>query len=164
MKKILLFVVLLAFVCFTTACGSSGSKNKATRTVEDLLDLYVKAYTKADSDAAREIFPPFYIKYADEKGIFDKAKLESSLENAKERYGDDFTIVYEITKTTKLTDEELEEVNNMYNQYFGTTDKASECYKYEGTITFKGSTYTDTDPISSMGYCKYDGAWYLVNY
>ena len=161
MKKVLL--VLVVFVAlFATACGSSSSgfKNKSTRTVEDLLDAYVKAYTTADVDIAKELFPSYYNEYA--KGSLTKENLEASLKNAKEVYGDDFNITYNITKTTKLTEEELKNINDKMKSYYNAAEEASECYKYEGTITFKGSKDEDTDSISTMGYCNYNGSWYLV--
>ena len=117
---------------------------------------------EADADIAKDIFPPFYVEYAGE--YLTDERFETSLEGAKSQYGDDFKITYEITKTTKLTDEELEEVNNNMKERYDSKQNASECYKYEGTITFKGSKDEDTDPISTMGYCKYDGSWYLISY
>lgn len=159
MKKRILFVFMFVAVFFT-ACGGSGLSNKSSRTVEDLMDGYVKAYTTADDETAREIFPPFYVEYA--KNYLTKENLEQSLERAKTTYGDDFSITYKITKTTKLTDEELKTLNNNMASYYNSKDNASECYKYEGTITFKGSKSEDTDSISTMKYCKYDGSWYLV--
>ena len=48
------------------------------------------------------------------------------------------------------------------SEWYNSKEDASECYKFEGTITFAGSKYEDPDPISSMAYCRYDGAWYLV--
>ena len=159
MKKGLLLVVLFVAVVFITACGS---KSKSTRTVEDLLDEYAEAYTTASVKLAKDIFPPFYIEYAESKGMLTQESLEQSLKNAKEKYGDDFHITYEITNKTKMTDEELETLNSKMASRYNSKEDASECYKFEGTITFAGSKYEDPDPISSMAYCRYDGAWYLV--
>ena len=161
MKKGLLLVVLFVVAAFATACGGSKLDNKKTRTIEDLLDGYVKSVIKADADTAKKIFPPFYVEYA--KNSLTKENLDKSLERAKEEYGDDFNITYEITKTTKMTEEEVKEVNDKMKEYYNADQDASECYKYEGTITFKGSKFEDTDPISTMGYCSYDGEWYLVS-
>ena len=160
MKKGFLLVVLLLVTTFVTACGG-GLSNRSSRTVEDLLDGYIKAYTKADVDTAKEIFPPFYVEYA--KDRLTKETLEKSLETAKKRFGDDFNIVYNITKEVKMTDEELDELNEDMEYYYKATTKASECYTYEGTITFRGSEYEDEDSLSTMAYCNYDGAWYLVD-
>lgn len=161
MKKNLFIISLLLVTGLLTACGGSALSNKSKRTVEDLMDGYVKAYTKADVEIAKEIFPPYYVEYA--KDRLTTENLEKSLENAKSRYGEDFNITYKITKTIKLTDDELDELNNKMANYYNSKENAKECYGYEGTITFKGSKYEDEDTISTMAYCNYDGAWYLVD-
>ena len=160
MKKLHLLLVVLLAVLFITGCGSKGYKNKSTRTVEDLLDEYVEAYTKADVELAKDLFPPFYVEYA--KNVLTTERLEQGLKNSKERYGDDFNITYEVTGKTKYTDEELETLNKKMESYYNSKDNATECYKFEGTITFKGSKEEDPDPLTTMAYCKYDGSWYLV--
>ena len=147
MKKQLLVIMFVA-VIFLTACGGSKLSNKSKRTIEDLLDGYVKAYTNADVETAKELFPPFYLEYA--KDSLTKENLQKSLEKAKERYGDDFNITYEITKTVKLTEEELEKHNNDMAKYYNAKENATECYAYEGTMTFKGSKFEDPDPIDSI--------------
>ena len=161
MKKVLLLlVVCVAFLA--TACGSSegGSSNKSSRTVENLLDSYIKGITTPDVEIIKDIFPPFYIKFAESN--LTKENLQASLDLAKEEYGDDLKVTYNITKTIKLTEEELKEVNETMKTYYNADTEATECYKYEGTITFKGSKSEDSDPISNMGYCKFDGSWYLI--
>lgn len=158
MKKSLLFVLVFA-AFLITACGSSGLNDKKNRTVNDLMDGYVRAYIETDVDAANSIFPDYYYEKV---GKYTKEKLEAALENGKNGYGDDFNITYEITKTTKLTDEELVQHNENIRKTFNAKTDATECYKYEGTITFKGSKFEDTDPIDTMLTCKYNDEWYLT--
>ena len=160
MKKGLLLAVLLVAVVFVTACGSNSSKS--SRSLEDLLDQYVEAYTKADVKLAKDLFPSYYIDYVEERGLLTKDQLEASLENAKEEYGDDFHITYEINGKTKMTSEELDELNEKMASRYEAKEKASECYTIDGTITFAGSKYEDPDPLSSMAYCKYSDGWFLV--
>ena len=161
MKKSILFLLLVS-VFFVTACGSSDSKsnlnNKKTRTIEDLMDGYVRTFVELDYESGNLLYPQFYY---DRVGKFTKEKLEEMMENTKESYGDNFNIKYNITKTIKMTEEELKKQNEVIQSRFETEMEASECYKYEGTITFKGSEFEDTDPIDSLVYCKYDGEWYL---
>ena len=73
-----------------------------------------------------------------------------------------YTYVNKITKKTKMTDEELKEINDKMATRYNAKEEASECYKFEGTITFTGSKFEDPDPISTMKYCNYNGAWYLI--
>lgn len=158
---VLLIAVIVLLILLLTG-GSNGYKDKKNRTVNDLMDAYVRTIVKTDVDAGNSIFPKYYY---DQRGEFTKEKLDSNLERSKKEYGDDFNITYEITKTTKMTDEELKTQNNNIKDMFNTKEEASECYKYEGTITFKGSKDQDTDPISTMVYCKYGEEWYLsTNY
>ena len=159
MKKLHLIVVLLIAVVFMTACGSSSSSssaNKQERTAEDLFNLYIKAFTTADLASAKSIFPEYYSK------SLTQETLDKSLERAKKEYGDDFNITVDITGKTKSTEEELKRINDGIASYFETDLKASECYMLEGTITFKGSKFEDTDPISGTAYCKYPDGWYLI--
>ena len=128
--------------------------------MEYLLDRYVEAYTKANLEAAEDMFPPFYIEYS--KGNLTQEYLEKGRDEAKEKYGDDFTITYKIEKTTKLTDEELDKLNEKMEKYYKAKEKASECYKEEINLTFKGSKKEDSNSVSTMGYCNYNGMWYIV--
>ena len=45
---------------------------------------------------------------------------------------------------------------------YNSEEEATECYKYEGTITFKGSKKSDDIPLTSIGRCNFGGTWYLV--
>lgn len=154
MKKILLGSLLVIFgLCIIVGCG------KKEKTYEYLLDSFITAYTKAEVDLVKEIFPPYYVEYA--KDFMTKEYLEGKVKDDKEKYGDDFTITYNITKKTKMTEKEVDAINTKMETYFKTTDKAIECYKYEGTMTYKGSKKEDKASISSLKYCLYD-EWYLV--
>ncbi len=160
------FIILLLLVTLTTACGSNSSSkggvdNKKERTVEELMDAYVIAYTKADVETAMKIFPQYYTNHYKEQ--LTKERFEENLAKAKNSYGDDFNITYEIKSKTKMTDDELDALNSSIAARFNTSEKATECYKLDGTITFTGSKFTDPDPISSAAYCKYNGEWYLAS-
>lgn len=157
MKKILLVFLSVITVFTLTACGSSEK-----RTVEYLIERYEYAYMNADVDTALDIFPPYYVEYA--KDFMTKEHLEETLANSKTLYGDDFSMSYDITGKTKFTTDELNNLDSSMKATFNTDAKAEECYKVEGTMTYKGSIKEDKGSISGMGYCKYDGVWYLVRY
>ena len=168
-KKGLLILLVIVSVFLLTGCGSSKKENgnkkeknnvEEKRTYKFLLDEYVLAYTKADLNAALDLFPTYYVEYA--KNFLTQEYLDKSLKESKEKYGDDFNITYDTGKETKLTDEELEKVNTKMKNYFNTELQASECYKYDGSFTFKGSKSEKKDSLATMGYCKYNDTWYLV--
>ena len=151
MKKRLLFLVILLFI--VVGCSKE-------RTMEYLVSRYVEAYTKADMVAAKEIFPPFYLEYS--KDILTKERLESEIDLAKKTYGDDFTITYKIKGNTKLTEEELANHNERMTNTYGAKENATECYRYEVNSKISGSIKEENDRMTTMGYCKYNGTWYIV--
>ena len=155
-KCFLIIVVLFSIVCL----GGCFNKDE-DRTINYILDRYVRAYTKADINAARDIFPPYYNEYV--KDNMTRQSLKNNLKSMKLKYGDDFNLTYQISDQIKLSDEELNSLNENISSTYSTDSKASECYKIEGTITFKGSKKNDTAKISAMNYCMYD-KWYLVTY
>ena len=153
-KKIIFGVVVMLITITTVGCA------KKERTMEYLLDRYVEAYTKASIDAVQDMFPPFYIEYS--KDYLTKEKLEKNIKEAKETYGDDYTITYKIGDSTKLTDEELDKLNQNMASTYKSKDNAKECHKYKVSMMFKGSKKEDPINYSTIGYCNYDGTWYIV--
>ena len=153
MKKFFLGIIVILCLFVMTGC-------KEKRDIDFLMSSYAKAYTKADLETAKDIFPKFYLKYQ-EKNV-NQESLDKELKAAKERYGDDFNITYKVEKEIKLTDEELKTLNEKLKKNYKTEDEAEECYKYEGTITLKGSKKADELSLDTIGRCKYDGVWYLV--
>ena len=139
-----------------TGCGLL----KGSRSIEYLLDKYAEAYKNADDKIVKDIFSKFYVDYSAK--YVTKERLEEDLKDAKERYGENFDITYKVTKKIKLTKKELDDFNKKMANYYGAKDKASECYKFEGELVFKGSKKTDTNSISTVGRCNYKGVWYLV--
>lgn len=155
MKRKFLFVMLLFVSIFVlSGCG------KEERTIYYLMDGYVKAYTKADLKAEKDIFPEFYLK-ANEKYVNQEA-LNKETENAKEKFGDDFNITYKVDKETKMSDEDLQALNEKMKKNIEDAIDATECYTYEGTIELKGSKNSTTGTLSTIARCNYDGTWYII--
>lgn len=158
MKKKVLLCLLVILTLFTITGCKSTSKEK--RTVEYLLDQFVKEYMTADADITKDIFPPYYVDYA--KEYMTNEYLQKTLNEDKEKYGKDFNISYELKSKEKFTDEELYSFNKKIVDYFKTDLKAKECYKLDGDLIYKGSKKEDKESLSSFGYCNYDDEWYLV--
>ena len=154
MKKKLIFLMVIVFILIVTGCG------KKEKTVEYLLDSFIKAYTTADIEIVKEIFPPFYIEYG--KDYMNKEYFEQALEADKYVYGEDFNISYNYTGKRKLEEEELTSINGKMKTYYNAQEDASECYSLEGTMTFKGTKKINSESLSSFRYCNYNGIWYLV--
>ena len=63
--------------------------------------LKIKAYTTADLELTKKVFPPFYMDYSE--NYMTKEKIEESLNMDKQKLGDDFKVTYNITKKEKMT-------------------------------------------------------------
>ena len=160
MKKIIK-ICLLTLIAIITLTGCTKKEEKETRTIEYLLDDYVEAYTNADIEKVKDMFPPFYIEYA--KNSLTEESLQNSLKAAKEEYGDDFNITYNIKEEIKLSDHNVSIINNDMKSRYKATVEASECYKYDATITLQGNLNKTTSDFNLMARCKYDKTFYLVS-
>lgn len=156
-KKLFLGVVILTIAVLT---GCKAEIIKKERTMTYLLDGYVKAYTKADLAAAKDIFPDYYLEY--NKKYVNQEGLDKELKNAKDTYGDDFNIIYKIEKETKFTDEELKTYNDKIKDIYKSKDSATECYKYDGTMTLKGSKKSYNYTLNTIARCNINSKFYLV--
>lgn len=148
----------MVVVTLFTITGCELFKEK--RTIDYLMEGYIKAYTKADIDATKDIFPKFYLDY--NKKYVTQESLDKELKDAKETYGDDFNITYKVEKETKFTDEELDKLTKKMKDYYKAEEKTKECYKYKGTVTLKGSKKTSDLSMDTIARCNYDKTWYLV--
>ena len=160
MKKQWLLSILVVIGLILTGCESTKGVFKKERTINYLMDGYIKAYTKADLEATKDIFAPFYLEY--NKKYLTQESLDKELKAAKETYGDNFSITYKVDKEIKFTKEELKKFNNKLKDLYKTEAKTEKCYKYEGKITLKGSKKTDALTLVTIGRCNFDGTWYLV--
>ena len=147
-------MLFLISIFALSGCG------KEERTINYLMDQYVKAYTKADLKAEKDIFPEFYLK-ANEKYVNQEA-LNKETANAKDKFGDDFNITYKVDKETKMSDEDLKALNEKMKKIIDGAKDATECYTYEGTIELKGSKNSTTGTLSTIARCNYDGTWYII--
>lgn len=160
-KKLYILFILLLGTLFVTACNEKAAyENQSTRTIEDLLEEYVESVTKADVDLAKDIYAPFYVEIV--KSTMTKEKYEEKLKKYKELYGEDFNITYEVKDKVKYTGEELVEFNERMAIRYNSKDKATECYKIDGTITVKGSIKEESDTLEKIAYCKYNDSWFIV--
>ena len=74
-KKLLISIMALASVFSLVGCAK-----KQNRTVEYLFDRYVEAYSKANVEAAKDIYPPYYVESA--KQYLSKEYLDSNLKTS----------------------------------------------------------------------------------
>lgn len=155
MKKYLgLFVIMLLAVVMT-GCGGSKTLTKNS-TPEELLDVYMEGFKNVDPDKVISIYPDFAKDYY--KKYITKERIQRSLDN----YGRNVELSYEITGKDKLSDDELEELNENIKNVFTNPVLPSECYKINGSTTIKGSDEEHTSEITELWYCDFDGSWRLL--
>lgn len=155
MKKYLgLFVIMLLAVVIT-GCGGSKTVTKNS-TPEELLDIYMEGFKNADPDKLVSVYPDFAQEYY--KKYITKENIQRSLDN----YGSNVKLSYEITGKVKLTEDELNELNESIKNAFPDAVLPNECYKINGSTTIKGSSEEHTSEITELWYCNFDGSWRLL--
>lgn len=152
--------IVLCLFAVLAIVSLSGCFFGAKRDINYLMSGYIRAYTKADLEAEKDIFPEFYLK-ANEAYV-NQESLTKEMENAQKQFGEDFTITYKVEKETKMTDEELKEFNEKMKSKFEEASDASECYTYEGSVEFKGSVNSTTAKMETIARCNYNGKFYLI--
>ena len=142
MKKGFLLVFVLSLL-FIVGCSSKGHE-------EQLLDYYVEAYTKADYNLLKKVFPEVLIEN------YKKEDLDLSVQLLKDTYGEGYKITYKILSKEKLDDTDYLTLSKMYNN-----TELSDCSKLDTVISYSGPK-TSKDDAFDLFYCKIDGDWYLL--
>ena len=155
MKKYLVVIFLIIFLCIGCNKGTSGKE----RTAEELLNQYVTAYMNADSDKMKEVFPEFYVD--NNYRYLTRDYLNNTLEAMKNECGTDFKLTYTLNDKYELNTKRLESLNNRINSKYNTSITANHCYSLDGTKTWAGSKKTETTPLFAY-YCSFSGSWYLL--
>jgi len=157
MKKLFSILAILLLVVTITGCGKSKDNEvKKDASYEELLDLYVEAFEKADIELLIKALPEFMAPFV---------RQEISNEDIKdinEYYGDNVKYSFNITGKTKMSDEWLKENNAIIKNEFHSNMQADECYALEGTTEIKGSKNSITNKIEELWYCNFDGTWRLM--
>lgn len=163
-KKLLINIFLIILVLFVTGCTKAEKEDskteKESRTMNYLMKKYVNIFNKADLKAAKDIFPDYYLEYS--KDTMTQEILNQNKENNIKKYGDDFKVSYSILKETKLSEDELLELNNNIKETYNTDEMADECYKYQGTIVFDGKLYDEVKSLGTIIRCKYNNKFYII--
>jgi len=152
--KILTIIICLMITLSLTACNSPSKKKE--RSPEELLDLYVEAMEKGKYENVEKVVPKFYL----DANNFSRESFDKGLKAARDEFGDDIKVTYEIKEKRKMDDSEIKKANEYLSQ-FDNYKEVTECYELDGTITYSSSKFTDPDPLG-MSYCKIEGQWYLI--
>ena len=138
--------------------GEIGAKDK-DRTIEDLMDLYVKSYMEEDYTYMLDIYPPYIRTFYE----WNLPRMPENYRRMKEQLGEGYVVSYSVGDYTEFEDGLLEDYNNMFKEEFGVEDAFSECRHYNITLTFKGPLL-EQPAAGQFPFCKYDGVWYMPEF
>lgn len=122
---------------------------------------YAETLTPAQKSSLEEDYINKSNKYDSIEEYYDDV-FGSKQESLKDRYGDDFSISYNITKKTELKDSMLKSYASGYKSTFGKKVDISAGYDLDLEVTWKGAD-KDEDGDKNITVLKVDGDWVLYN-
>ena len=169
MKKLIVFATLLALLLTAFAGCASGKSKKGGASagpeaaVENYIEVIYSAKTPSKSDL-RRIMPD---ELWEARGGFDSLyeelveERESEIEDAKEEYGNNYKVTYEILSKEKMDADMLEEGRERFEDDGLNGKKLTQAYIIEVEVTREGSEGEDSVILSLISY-QYDGSWYVM--
>lgn len=152
MKKIFSILIISLLVISLPGCGDKKEKKKS---VDELINLYVKGYQNADVDTLVKVFPDFM------ESSIKNSTTEKEIKNILSYYGKDVKLSINITDKIKMDQKWLDKTNKEIKKDYKTNTKASECYELIGTSEINGSKNSISNEIKDVWYCNFDSKWRL---
>lgn len=154
--------VLVVIILLVSLLGGGGSGK-----MEKLLNKEAKAVMKEDVDAYIKTLPECVLKvnekaaggahdYEDEA---DK-ELSSTFDYLEEEYDKDFKISYNVIDTRKMSEDELDDYNDFFEEIYD--EEITKGYYGVYEITIKGDDGKQYQ-YGSATLVKVDGEWYLAS-
>ncbi len=167
MKKVLTVILSCFLVLGLTACGSNDSLNSgsshsksSSSSYKTPIENYCQGASKQDLATFKKAFDDIVLRvYAEdiEQDFYDA--VASTIED----YGT-YTMTCEVGKITyEATAEDLQELNDYYEQEYGESVSFTAGYSVEVKATISGSLDEDTE-TDSVDVVKYNGKWYILDY
>ena len=165
MKVIAVLAVMIMTSVILTGCElkkkNSDSEKATTEAYEEPVKNFVEGLSEANSEKFLKAFPSFIADYA--KDIFTDEYLEKTLDNAKETYGDNITMTYNIKGKTELSEEDLKSMVDATKTSFDKDITITKGYELDLEIHTKGDKDEDTEDETIDVY-EVDGKWCLLNF
>lgn len=152
MKKIFSILSILLLAVIITGCGEKKEKKKS---VDELIDLYIKGYQNTDVNTLVKAFPDFM------ESSIRNSTTEKEIKNITSFYGKDFKLSINITDKIKMDQKWIDGTNKDIKRDYKTNIKAKECYKLKGTSKISGNKNSVTNEIHDIWYCNFDSKWRL---
>ena len=149
-------VVLLIALLF---CSGRGYKTTVNRFIDSVFDADVKTLIKLlPKEAVEEIIEDEY--YGDKKDFIKDGEksLKATMEFMKIMYGDKVKISHEITKVKDIKDDDLEDLQDAYDDEWDI--KVSAAKRITVKVTIKGSNEESEEKMEIV-VLKIGSSWYI---
>lgn len=156
-----ILVVIIILLCLLFGGGSYKTP----------LDNFVKACEDGDGDALKDLLPGDFIDIIEDSKLLKKQfdfddMAEDVKDDLEDEYGKKIKVSYKINDKEKLDEDELEDIEDTYNNYFaGLLDddeeyKVKEGYDLDITFKIKGNEDDDEEDVD-ITVVKVNGDWVM---
>lgn len=169
-KNLIKVVTVLAVMIMSTmilaGCELKKEKGNNEQTAvegsyEEPVKNFVEGLNEANSEKFLKAFPSFIADYV--KDIFTDDYLKMYFGDAKETYGDNTTMTYNIKDKTELSEEDLRAAEQNVKTSFDKDITVTKGYKLNVELRLKGDNKEDTEK-EIINVFEVDGNWYLLNF
>ena len=113
-------------------------------------------FKNADPDRMVSVYPDFA------KDYYGKYLTKENIQKSLDNFGDNIELSIEVTRKDKLSNDELDTINEEIKSTFTDYVLASECYLIKGNTHIKGSKTERDGTLDEMYYCNFNGTWRLI--
>lgn len=166
LKFLTVIAVMLVSIMILTGCGTDnsnddkkGEESKQESAFEEPIKNYVEGLQTSNLDTLVKAFPSFI---SDElKEQMDEEDLKEMIDEAKEEYGENLKLSYEINDKQEIAEEDLKEKQEDIKTLFDTDITITKGYTVETKLTTKGDKEEHTE-TSTFEVYEIDGSWYML--
>lgn len=166
-KTIAVFAILVMIMYMFTGCqnGEKTSNKKDEKAIESSYEEPVKnlieGLSEGNSEKFLKAFPSYISDYM--KAIFTDEYLKSTLEKAKEDYGENIQMTYELKNKEEISEGELNRIKQDVKDNFDKEIEITKGYSLDVDIKTKGDKTEDTEEDTFNVY-QVDGKWYILDF
>ena len=175
-KAVAFFVAIILVVGAFAGCGNNDTDKKSkpvSKSYEEVLDNFIKLLAGKDlnRDQAKTLQPEDYFSYMEKQGTdFSdyytqvQKTVNTNANTLITAFGKDYTVSYEITKDSKLNDEDQAQATKRLNSapWYDAGD-LKEVHKLALEITIKGEKNSQTYD-AEIQVMKLKNSWFILGY
>lgn len=133
----------------------------STPAYEKPIEYFITGVEKDSYKTVKKAFPKFLIKELEDSYYDIEDLIEEAHEEAEDEYGRKFKMSYKIKKKSKLDKDDLEDLEDVIDDYYDEEVKVSAGYKLKVEIKVSGGGESDKEKAEICVY-KIDGQWVLM--